>query len=107
MDNIHFDAPARMVDGRSYSNWQPAAVINERIIKKEHITNNWEYRAYLQHNAESVIAYDNDMACQQTGCPHTFIPRAPTIQSSSDLKNVYMSRLELQRKMYPTQQWKV
>jgi hypothetical protein len=53
MNNIHYDSPAIMADGRTYSNWQPCAVINENIRTRENILTNWDYRNYLQ--------YDKDM----------------------------------------------
>ena len=33
-NNIHFDFPPIMADGRNYATWQPGAVINENITKK-------------------------------------------------------------------------
>lgn len=99
MNNIHYDFPAMMSDGRNYSNWQPSAVLNEQIITRENIKSNWDYRAYLQKNADSIISFDKTLACQQTGCPY-FCNRA-TIQTQSDLKDEYLSRKALQSKMYP------
>ena len=32
-NNIHFNYPPLMADGRSYASWQPDAVINRRIQK--------------------------------------------------------------------------
>ena len=34
-NNIHFDFPPIMSDGRNYASWQPEAVINARIQKQE------------------------------------------------------------------------
>ena len=89
-----------MEDGRAYSNWQPSAVLTDQIRKREGIQTNWEYRAYLQKNADSIMAFDKTVACQQTGCPYSYT-RTPTIQSQSDLQESYLSRQELQNKIYP------
>lgn len=99
MNNIHYDFPARMEDGRAYSNWQPSAVLTDQIRKREGIKTNWEYRAYLQKNADSIIEFDKSIACKQTGCPYSYT-RSPTIHTQSDLKDSYLSRQELQTKMY-------
>jgi hypothetical protein len=99
MNNIHHDFPALMEDGRSYSNWQPSAVLTEQIRKREGIKTNWEYRAYLQKNADSIIEFDKSVACSQTGCPYSYT-KSPTIHTQSDLKDTYLSRQELQTKMY-------
>ena len=37
-NNIHFDFPPIMADGRVYSSWTPDAVVNNRIKKEENIT---------------------------------------------------------------------
>ena len=90
MNNFHQDFPAIMSDGRSFSNWQPTAVLNDQIRKRENIKTNWDYRQYLQKNADSIIAFDQSTACQQTGCPYAYVQT----QSSypSDLKEGFESR---------------
>ena len=55
MNNVYSQLPARMDDGRNYTIWDPAAVINEKIRQQENITSNREYRAYLQKNAISIM----------------------------------------------------
>ena len=69
-NNIHFDFPPIMTDGRNYATWQPGAVINENIRKKENIKTNWQYRKYLTQNADSIIKYNQLEACDQCcSCP--------------------------------------
>jgi hypothetical protein len=34
-NNINFNFPPIMADGRNYASWQPDAVVNERIQKQE------------------------------------------------------------------------
>lgn len=99
MNNIHSDSPAIMADGRSYSNWQPGAVLNENIRKREHIKTNWDYRIYIQKNADSIIEYDRLRACEESGCP--FYPVKNIPYHSSDLKDIYLSRQELQNRIIP------
>ena len=36
-NNIHFDFPPIMADGRNYATWQPGAAINATIRKEEGI----------------------------------------------------------------------
>ena len=67
MNNIHLNSPALMSDGRNYANWQPTAVLNDQIRSREHIKTNWDYRAYLQKNALSIMEFDKNMAYSQTG----------------------------------------
>ena len=74
MNNI-YDFPAIMSDGRSNSDWTPSAVLSEQLRKRENITTNSEYRAYLQKNAGSIMAFNASMAGQQTGGPSTGTPK--------------------------------
>ncbi len=72
MNNIHFNSPALMADGRNYANWQPTAVLNDQIRARENIKTNWDYRAYLQKNANSIMEFDKNVAYQQTGGTYSY-----------------------------------
>ncbi len=72
MNNIHFNHPALMSDGRNYANWQPSAVLNDQIRKRENIKTNWDYREYLQKNANSIMDFDKHEAFSQTGGSYSY-----------------------------------
>jgi len=117
-NNIHFNFPPIMADGRNYASWQPEAVINERIQKQENIQSNWQYRQFLQHNGLKIMKYNSTEACYDLGIdPHTTTNTTPssnvpfTYRSSfdtakpgfgycnSDLKNPYLTREQLNARM--------
>ena len=118
-NNIHFDYPPLMSDGRLYSSWQPNTIVNESIRKDQNITTNWDYRRYLTSNALSVMKYNNQEACTDLGLPVRInsgnsLPEntGPILYSSvhdtkrpaygynnSDLKSPYLSREQLQAKI--------
>jgi len=107
-----------MQDGRTYASYQPEAVINERIQQQNHINSNWKYRQFMIHNGNTIMNLNNSEACYTLGLP-THITSDVTPSSnvpfiykstfdtakpgygycSSDLKNPYLSRTELQAKM--------
>ena len=110
-NNIHFNFPPSMADGRNWAQWQPDAVVNNRIQQKEGITNNWSYRQYLQQNGLQIMNYNTTEACYELGLdPHVQTGKTPsdnvpyTFRSTfdtskpgfgfcnSDLKNPYLSR---------------
>ena len=66
-NNIHFNFPPIMADGRNYASWQPDAVVNQRIQKEENIHSNWSYRQYLQNNGTKIMNYNNMEACYDLG----------------------------------------
>lgn len=67
MNNVFNNLPPRMDDGRNYSNWDPAAVINEKIIQNEGIKTNREYREYLQKNGVSIMKLNQNMVYKNIG----------------------------------------
>jgi len=111
--------PPLMQDGRSIvSSWQPEAVINDRILKNHGIKTNWEYRKFLNKNAKEILDHNFQDACNDTGfnmVNHEYYYHgSPYIYGSiedrtlplgvqeSDLKNVYLSREQLEaRKIAP------
>lgn len=80
-NNIHFDSPPIMMDGRNFANWQPGGAVNEEIRRKENITTNWQYRRFLTNNADEIIKKNQEAACGQNGsCPS----RYHSVQNSRD-----------------------
>lgn len=117
-NNINFNFPPIMADGRNWSQWQPDAVVNERIQKKEGIQSNWGYRQYLQNNAAQIMTFNTQEACYTLGLdPHYNSDKTPsdnvpymfkgTFDTSkpgfgycnSDLKNPYISREQLNARL--------
>jgi hypothetical protein len=50
-DNVEFDFPARMADGRVFTDYRQNCTLNNSISKN---MNSWEYRNYLTENATVV-----------------------------------------------------
>ena len=113
-NNIHFDFPPIMADGRNYATWQPGAVINKEIRQDAGIKTNWQYRQYLTENADSIIRTNQLEACNDCcACPARYgnnqqLSNTPFLYKScvddrqpygyedSDLKNLYLSSYQLQ-----------
>jgi hypothetical protein len=117
-NNIHFDFPPIMADGRTYSSWQPEAVVNDRIRQQENITTSWQYRQFLINNASDIMKINNQEACSDLGLPTHFQTNATpsanvpfTFKSAfdtntpgfgycnSNLKQPYLTREQLQARM--------
>jgi hypothetical protein len=117
-NNTHFNYPPIMADGRNYASWQPDAVINRRIQKKENIHSNWTYRQFLQQNGLEIMKFNSEQACYDLGLPcHQQVNTTPssnvpyryasTFDTSSpgfgycnsDLKNPYLSREQLNARL--------
>jgi len=113
-NNIHFDFPPIMSDGRNYASWQPGAVLSNKIKEKENITKNWQYRKYMIDNADNIIKQNQIEACNQCNTclynlnnkeSNSLIYNQNVSKNSnygydnSDLKNLYLSRHNLQSRM--------
>jgi len=118
--------PPIMSDGRAVTaSWQPEAVINESLIKDNHIESNWEYRQYLTKNANAIMESNFRESCNDVGyykranqllmkdqavnatAPYTYKSvmdnERPKGYTSSDLKELYLSREQLNaRKIAPS-----
>jgi len=117
-NNYDFNSPAKMSDGRLWSQWSPDALVNERIQRKEGIQSNWSYRQYLQHNGLRVMNYNTQEACYNLGLdPHYNTDKTPSDNvpytfkgtfdtgrpgfgyCNSDLKNPYLTREQLNARL--------
>jgi len=117
-NNIHFNFPPIMQDGRTYSSYQPEAVVNKRIQEVNNINSNWKYRQFLTQNADQIMQFNTTEACYTLGLnPHyatnatpssnvpflyksTFDTSSPGFgYPTSDLKNPYLSRQQLEARM--------
>ncbi len=117
-NNIDFNFPPIMADGRNYSSWQPDAAVNNRIQAKEGIQSNWGYRQYLQKNGLQIMNYNTQESCYALGLdPHVNTGNTPsdnvpytfkgTFDTSkpgfgycnSDLKNPYLSSEQLNSRL--------
>ena len=117
-NNIHFNFPPIMQDGRNYASYQPEAVVNERIQEANNINSNWAYRKFLTNNGNEIMKFNTNEACYVLGLsPHvatnttpssnvpflyksTFDTRTPGFgYPTSDLKNPYLSRKQLEARM--------
>jgi hypothetical protein len=109
--------PPVMNDGRNFANWQPEAVINNKIQEKEGINSNWAYRNFLQNNASKIMKHNYLDAVEASGnIPPNYVNKSssnsPFIFNSthdqskpsygynnSDLKSNYLSREQLNARL--------
>jgi hypothetical protein len=110
--------PSIMNDGRSVlASWQPGTVVNQIIQKENGIQSNWQYRQYLAKHANEIRAQHFQAACTDTGyfvrdhktediasyqTPQVYGSLQEPIKhrgsGSSDLKELYLTREQLQAK---------
>lgn len=116
-NNIHFNFPSMMSDGRNYTTWEPEVVIDKKIEKEQNIKSNMQYRQYLQNNALNIMKNNQLNTCDECGiCPYNpstydnltqpffysnlLTNNSPFGYNNSDLKNEYLSRQTLQSRLF-------
>lgn len=117
-NNINYEEPPLMMDGRNYASWQPEAVVNKKIQSQEQIKTNWDYRQYMQKNGREIMKYNSEEYYYYLGIdPKLSIDKrekgnVPTKfenvhdkkkpvygYANSDLKNPYLSREQLNSRL--------
>ena len=124
-NNMYYNFPAIMDDGRNYASWQPGAEINNNLREKHGIITNSQYRKYLIANADKIIRGNQVDSFNETGLnmsnynsdnnannannannsngPFIFNSavdnRKPQGYETSDLKNIYLTRHQLYSRM--------
>ena len=108
---IHKNFPPLMSDRRLFTQFDPSCEENDKLKKSLQIQNNYDYRQYLIKNAESLMN-KNRMACFMLNNnvkvgESNYVPRnkyifngvhdnnQPFGYEHSDLKNLYLSRQQL------------
>lgn len=103
-----------MNDGRTYSTWIPGSAINDQLRAQHNIDSNWEYRQFLMHNSTNVMETNLEQCFNQSGYSNLYgqsVSNSPFLYATvadksqpygyedSDLKNIYLSRNDLQSRM--------
>jgi hypothetical protein len=110
--------PTQNINGISYNLWQPEALINTKILADAKITSNWNYRQYIQKNANNIMKYNTMGAIYSSGNnPYTIknteaTNKSPYLYNSlydnnnptygfknSDLKQDYMNKETMNGRM--------
>jgi hypothetical protein len=122
-NNLYPEFPPFMVDGRSIvASYQPEAILNTNLIKKNAIQSNWQYRKFLTDNSQMILKQNFREACNDVGYFERFLPgemgngdpidhvpflytsylqtTQPQGYSNSDLKDMYLSREQLDARKY-------
>jgi hypothetical protein len=117
-NNKYDGFPPLMSDGRVITaSYQPEAVLNDHLLKEIGVETNWQYRQYLMKNGKEIdkynrIQYATDAGYfKRYGDEPTPVHKTPYVYKSaegsqkpagyttSDLKEIYLSREQLQSRM--------
>ena len=80
-DNVNLDFPARMADGRTFTDYRPNCVMNNELSQNK---TSFDYRYFLETNGESIeksIFQKLDEAVKCTSCNAQTVLPVQTIQN--------------------------
>ena len=67
-NNKYFDCPPKMADGRHFTDYRPNCDTQNLIRTKNNISNSFQYRMFLTHNASDLIEQNRAYACKKNCC---------------------------------------
>tara|TARA_B100000780_G_scaffold187608_1_gene131830 strand:- start:1128 stop:1592 length:465 start_codon:yes stop_codon:yes gene_type:complete len=81
-----------MSDGRHFTNYSSRCMQNDSLSKTGKVMNTYEYRMYLQKNAESLMKNQSEVALNQNMCspcydldePGTMLPATNSFQCNGN-----------------------
>jgi hypothetical protein len=89
-DNKHLQCPARMADGRHFTDYRPSNFINDMIRADNNISNSLHYRVFLQQNADALMDRHRQVACKLNCCGPCPINSKESFEDSTMLPEQYM-----------------
>lgn len=113
MSNYYTITPQQDANGLQ----QPESSVNQKIQVNSGISSNWQYRQYMQNNANQIMKYNTMQSIYSSGNnPYTSANTQPTNKTpylysstntsnptygfrNSDLKQDYMTRENLQSRL--------
>jgi len=114
MNNIHSTSPSLMSDSRIYTDYLTTCRVNNDLRSKNDIKTNYQYRQFLINNGLNIMGknFNSAKECSTKSChnPNThyndkylFKTCEDDVQpygyETSDLKNLYLSRKQLQSQL--------
>ena len=120
-NNINMNYPPLMDDSRLFSVYYSSVLNDEMLKRNNNIKTNSDYRNYLQINAQSIISNNQLNSCNECSvCPyynntnleikkntpyifdHTLSNFRPYGYETSDFKELYLSRQQLDSQKHVT-----
>ena len=88
MNNKFNDCPARMSDGRIYTDYRPGCFVNNTIRASNKLINNFDYRMYLTRNADKIMNNNKQYVIDKyncKSCEDTMLPESTKVKCNTDV----------------------
>lgn len=78
-DNKFPGEPAKMSDGRTFTNYNENYIINSKVQTHNNMKSNYDYRQFLTHNAVSLMKLNKNQAYTKNGVSSCATARGGTL----------------------------
>ena len=82
MNNYYTMETTEQNQGNNYSSWQPSSKNNNDILVNTNINSNWNYRQYVQKNANQIMKNNTMQSISDTGINPYSILNTETLDTS-------------------------
>jgi hypothetical protein len=76
-NNKYFDCPARMDDGRAFTDWRPSSDVENMIQYSNNIMSSYQYRQFLIHNANEIMNVNSMYSNNKLSCNNCDAKQVP------------------------------
>jgi len=76
-NNKYFDCPARMDDGRIFTDYRPSSSVDDMIRYSNNVMSSYEYRQFLINNATNIMDVNMNYTVDKVGCNSCDAPIMP------------------------------
>lgn len=93
-NNKYFNCPARMDDGRQFTDYRSSDYVNNIIRMTSGTMSSYDYRQYLINNANELMKENREHAVKKNGCPSCNAKDVPFLREcNSTLTNMECKKL--------------
>jgi len=76
-NNKYFDCPARMDDGRTFTDYRPSNTVDDMIRYSNNVMSSYEYRQFLINNANNIMNVNNQYTVDKVSMSNCTAPEMP------------------------------
>ena len=86
-NNYYTIEPTQELQGTAYNLWQPDGSTNRKILVDTGISSNWQYRQYMQKNANEIMKFNTMQSINTSGNNPYTILNTNTVENTPYLYN--------------------
>ena len=76
-NNKYFDLPARMDDGRTFTDYRPSNTVDDMIRYSNNVMSSYEYRQFLINNGTKIMGVNSEYINNKIGLSNCNAPTIP------------------------------